>query len=110
MSQDDVTRIKVNKQSIGIIGLKPVMEEMAQEYAERPDTEVQAELVKRVSRTNYIPNQATEDYGKALLREFNKFLGRPYEEDASEGLEIKVLGPWVYPVRQAGERTHGGVG
>jgi len=93
MSQDDVTRIKVNKQSIGIVGLKPVMEEMVQEYAERPDHEVQTELVKRVSRTNYIPNQAREDYGKALLLEFNKFLGRPYEEDASEGLEIKVLGP-----------------
>jgi small redox-active disulfide protein 2 len=27
------------------------------------------------------------------LREFNKFLGRPYEEDVSEELEIKVLGP-----------------
>lgn len=93
MSQDDVTRIKVNKQSIGIVGLKPVMEEMVQEYAERPDHEVQTELVKRVSRTNYIPNQAREDYGKVLLLEFNKFLGRPYEEDASEGLEIKVLGP-----------------
>ena len=57
MSQEDLTRIKVNKQSVGIIGL------------------------------------AKEDYGKALLLEFNKFLGRPYQEDVSDGLEIKVLGP-----------------
>ena len=93
MSQEDLTRIKVNKQSVGIIGLKDVMEEMAEEYAERPDAQVQTALIKRLSRRNYIPDQAKEDYGKALLREFNKFLGRPYEEDVSEGLEIKVLGP-----------------
>jgi small redox-active disulfide protein 2 len=93
MSQDEVTRIRINKQSIGIIGLKRVMNEMAQEYADRPDAEVQAELVKRISEKNYIPAPAKEDYGKALLREFNKFLGRPYEEHASEELEIKVLGP-----------------
>ena len=93
MSQEDLTRIKVNKQSVGIIGLKDVMEEMAEEYAERPDAQVQTALIKRLSRKNYIPDQAKEDYGKALLREFNKFLGRPYEEDVSEGLEIKVLGP-----------------
>jgi small redox-active disulfide protein 2 len=93
MSQEDLTRIKVNKQPVGIIGLKDVMEDMAEEYAERPDAQVRTALIKRLSRRNYIPDQAKEDYGKALLREFNKFLGRPYEEDVSEGLEIKVLGP-----------------
>ncbi|UCB51281.1 MAG: thioredoxin family protein [Deltaproteobacteria bacterium] len=36
---------------------------------------------------------AREDYEKAFLREFKKFLGKPFEEEASEGLEIKVLGP-----------------
>ncbi|MBW1860733.1 MAG: thioredoxin family protein, partial [Deltaproteobacteria bacterium] len=93
MSQDDVIRIKVNKQSVGIIGLKQVMEEMAREYAEKPDAEVQSELVRRISKKNYIPDHAKEKYGGALLREFNKFFGRAYEEEASEGLEIKVLGP-----------------
>ena len=93
MSQDNVTRIRINKQSIGIIGLTRVMQEMGKEYADRPDNEVQTELIKRISEKNYIPAPAKEDYGKALLREFNKFLGRPYEEDASEELEIKVLGP-----------------
>ena len=93
MSQEDLTRIKVNKQSVGIIGMKDVMEEMAEEYAKRPDAQVQTALIKRLSRKNYIPDQAKEDYGKALLLEFNKFLGRPYEEDVSKDLEIKVLGP-----------------
>jgi hypothetical protein len=70
MSQGDVTRIKVNKQSIGIIGLKRVMQEMGEEYADRPDAEVETELLKRISEKNYIPAPAEVDYGKALMREF----------------------------------------
>ena len=93
MSQEDLTKIRINSQSIGIIGLKHVMEEMAEEYAERDDAEVRAELMKRVSRKNYIPDRAREDHGKALLREFKKFLGKQYEEDAPEGLDVKILGP-----------------
>jgi len=93
MSEDEVVRIKVNKQSVGIIGLKHVMEETAREYAEKPDAEVQDALVRRISKKNYIPDHAKEEYGRAFLREFNKSLGRPYEEEASEELEIKVLGP-----------------
>jgi small redox-active disulfide protein 2 len=93
MSQDDITQIKVNKQSVGVIGLKRVMEEMAGEYRERPDSEIQAELLQRLSRMNYIPDRARGDYGKAFLREFNRFLGRPYDEETGGALEIKVLGP-----------------
>jgi small redox-active disulfide protein 2 len=93
MSQDDVLRIKVNKQPVGIIGLKRVLQEINEEYADRPDAEVEIELLKRISEKNYIPAPAKADYGKALLREFNKYLGRPYEDDAAEELEIKVLGP-----------------
>ena len=86
MSQDEVTRIRINKQSIGIIGLTRVMQEMGKEYADRPDNEVQTELVRRISKRNYVPGSAKEVYSKSLLREFNKFLGRPYEEDVSEEL------------------------
>jgi len=93
MPQEDLTKITINKQSISILGLKHVMEEMAEEYVEKSDDKVQAELIKRVSRKNYIPDHAKDEYSRALLREFKKFLGKPYEEEISEGLEIKVLGP-----------------
>jgi small redox-active disulfide protein 2 len=94
LSQDDIVKVRINQQQIGIVGLKRVVEEMAAEaYGERPDEEVREELLKRLSKGNYIPHSAREAYGEALLREFNKSLGRPYEEPASEGLEIKVLGP-----------------
>ena len=85
-------QIKVDKHNIGIIGLTHVMEEMAEEYAQRPDDEVRAELLNRLSRKSYIPGPSREGYGNAFLREFRKFLGKPYEEDLSKDLEIKVLG------------------
>ncbi len=93
MSKDDVKQIKVGSHTTGIIGLKNVIEEVAKEFAEKQDEEIQAELLKRLSKKNYISDRTRESYGKAFLREFNIFLGKPYDEDDSEGLEIKVLGP-----------------
>ncbi len=92
MSEDDITRIKVNEQSVGLVGLKQAMEQMAEQYAQRPDDKVRAELINRLSRTNYIPPSARDKYGKALLREFKKFLGEPFEENNAQGVEIRVLG------------------
>jgi len=93
MSKDDVKQIKVGSHTTGIIGLKNVVEEVAKEFAEKQDEEIQAELLKRLSKKNYISDRTRESYGKAFLREFNIFLGKPFDEDNSEGLEIKVLGP-----------------
>lgn len=93
MAKDDVVQINVDGHGVGIIGLKTVIEEMAEEYADRNDEEVGAELLKRLSRKNYIPDRAAEGYGKAFTREFRKFLGQPFEEGSSGGIKIKVLGP-----------------
>ena len=93
MSQDEVTQIRVGNSSVGVIGLKTAMEDMAEEYSEKPDREVTEEIVSRLGKRNYIPATAKEDYGKAFLREFKRFLGSPFEEESPEGLEIKVLGP-----------------
>jgi hypothetical protein len=92
MSQDDFMQIKVEKGAVGIMGLKQVMEEMAKDYGQKPDEEVQAELLNRLCKRNYIPDRVKDNYAKAFLREFKKFLGKPYEKEVSEELEIKVLG------------------
>ena len=92
MSQEDVVQIKVDKQSVGIMGLKTAMEAMTKEYSDKTDDETGAELLKRLSRKNYIPNRVKDSYAKAFLREFKKFLGKPYEQEISGGVEIKVLG------------------
>jgi hypothetical protein len=93
MAQDDVVQIKVGGQGVGIIGLKAVLEEMVDGYRNRPEEELQAELLKRLSKRNYIPDRAKSEYGKAFLREFRKFLGIPLEVEGSIGLDVKVLGP-----------------
>ena len=40
MAQDDATQVRVNKQSIGLLGLKQIMKEMAEEFAHLSDSEV----------------------------------------------------------------------
>jgi small redox-active disulfide protein 2 len=93
MSRDDIIQIKVDGNAVGIMGLQDVMEQMAEAFAEAPDNEVRVELLKRLSKKNYIPDRVKENYAKAFLREFKKFLGKPYDEEVSSGKEIKVLGP-----------------
>jgi len=92
MPQKDVRKIKVGKNVIGIIGLKNTLEVIAKNFAGKPEVKIQAELLNRLSKENYIPDNIRQEYGKAFLREFNKFLGRPYEKEVFEGLEVKVLG------------------
>jgi len=93
MSQNEIGQIRVGIFPVGILGLKTLAEEMAQGYGERSDQEIQEELLNRLSKRNYIPEKVKESYGKAFLWEFKKFLGKPFEEEAPEGLEIKVFGP-----------------
>ena len=93
MKNDDVTQIRVGDAPVGIIGLTAVTQEMAEEYGGRLDQEVMEELLNRLSKRNFIPEKAREEYKKAFLRAFKKFLGKPYEDETPEGIQIKVLGP-----------------
>ena len=92
MGTDDIVQIRVGGFSVGIVGLKQTMESMAGEYAQQPEHEVEKELIARLGKRNYIPDRTRDEYGKAFLREFKKFLGKEVAEDLPEGLEIKVLG------------------
>jgi hypothetical protein len=93
MSQKDVVQIRVSGQTVGIIGIKDVLAEVAGCCGRMSDKEVQAELLKRLSKSNYIPDRATTSYAEAFLREFKKAIGAPYEEERLNGLDVKVLGP-----------------
>lgn len=93
MTKEDVVQIRVESYAVGIMGLNAALEDMAEKYAESPDHEVAEALLNRLSKKNYIPQKARAPYGKAFLREFKKFLGKPYDEEAPSGLDIKVLGP-----------------
>jgi len=93
MTDADVSQVRVGEFTAGIIGLKSVLQDMAGEWAEKPDAQVAAELVERLSVKNYIPESAKVSYGIAFLHEFKKFTGKPYTEEAPDQLEIKILGP-----------------
>ncbi len=83
---------KVGGDRTGIIGLKPVLTEVAEGFAVQSDEEIRSELLKRLAKRNYIPESSKAEYGNAFLREFKKFTGRPIENSGPDGLEIKVLG------------------
>jgi small redox-active disulfide protein 2 len=93
MTNNDVSQISVGGQRTGIIGLKPVMEAVAREFAGRPDGEIKAELMVRLGKSNYIAPKARDAYEAAFFREYKKFIGEPMPEDPSGPLQIKVLGP-----------------
>jgi thioredoxin family protein len=93
MSDGKITQIKVGGHTTGIIGLKPILEEVANEFAGRTDEEIKDELLSRLSPKNYISSKTRDVYGNAFLREFKKFIGEPFDDTDAGGLEIKVLGP-----------------
>ena len=93
MTSDEVIQIKVGKNRMGIIGLKQILSEVTQAHAGRQDSEIEAELLNRLSKKNYIPEHARAAYGQAFLREFKKSIGQSVEESEENYLEVKVLGP-----------------
>ena len=93
MPEDDIVRIRINNNLIGIVGLTQVMEEMAKPYSHRPDDETGMEMIRRLEVNNYIPRGARPVYAKSLVREFRRYLGQPVEEEPGDGLCILVLGP-----------------
>jgi len=92
MTLPDVTQIKIGKHKVGFVGLKETFKDMAEIYADKPDGIVAEELLNRLSKKNYISDKVQKEYGQAFVREFRKFIGQPFDDEHSEGLEIKVLG------------------
>ena len=93
MSSDEVTRIKVGGDRIGIIGLKTILSEVAETCVAQTDEEIRTELLKRLNKRNYIPESSKEKYGQAFLRELKKYTGCPVGDSEPDEVEIKVLGP-----------------
>jgi small redox-active disulfide protein 2 len=93
MSEHDVTQISVGGHRTGIIGLKVALEQVAREFAGRPDADIKAELMERLGQSNYIVPNARAAFEAAFFREYKKFIGEPIPEDPSGAIRIKVLGP-----------------
>jgi hypothetical protein len=93
MGENDVVQIRVGGYSVGIVGLAEAMEDAASRMPGASDEALGVALLERLSRRNYIPNKAQETYKVAFVREFKKFIGKPFEEsNGTTGLVVKVLG------------------
>jgi hypothetical protein len=93
MSNEDITQLKIGNLQVGIIGLKEAMVELASSLTDPSDEEIAGKLIRQLSQKNYIPQKAKEDYGRALVREFHKHLGRDTgPEQKKQGLVIRLLG------------------
>jgi small redox-active disulfide protein 2 len=90
--QNEVVKIKVGQFSVGIVGLKAVLEEAVQENLSSDD-EVAEYLFEHLQSKNYIPPRAQMDYRLAFLREYKKYMGEPVEVEEQQTLEVRVLGP-----------------
>jgi len=93
MAEPDVTQIMVGGHRVGIIGLKTVLETVAKEFVDRTESEIQAALMERLGKSNYIVPSAQAAYETAFFREYKKFIGEPLPEESGGQLQIKVLGP-----------------
>jgi hypothetical protein len=92
MVQKDIAQIRVGKFTVSVMGLRQLLEEMSASHKDKNDKEIRAFMLAELGRSNYIPAGAREEYGRAFVREFRKFLGQPCLEEAPRELEVKVLG------------------
>jgi small redox-active disulfide protein 2 len=91
MSNDDLTQISLGRFRVGITGLQQAIEAV-KSLQSRPEAEIADALLNKLKSTNYIPQQAQEEYKQAFLREYKRALGEQVTEEHG-GLVVKILGP-----------------
>lgn len=89
---NDVTKIRVGKHLIGIIGLKETVSDVAKKHREMSDDQIGKILLERLSKDNYIEKRMEDIYEEAFKREYKKFMGVPCAEESDGGIDIKAVG------------------
>lgn len=91
--ENKVTQILVEGRQTGVVGLELTIQNIVEWAKGKTDLEITAELLSRIEKRNYIPSKLKALYGKALLREYKKFIGEDLEEETISGLQVVILGP-----------------
>ena len=89
----DIVQVIVGEKSVGIVGLRKVMEGLAKSSSGKSDSECREILFREIAAHNYIPQKMAEEYKDALLRAFRVFTGELKDEAPRGGVRIHVLGP-----------------
>lgn len=87
-----ITRIRVGSHTIGIIGLKHHLAEVARSHGEASDAEIAEALFMRLKKRNYIAPAARDRYQSAFFTAYLKFVGREVPEDNAGPLSVRILG------------------
>jgi len=89
--EDEVIQVSIGRRRIGLVGLKRIFQKV-QSLGIEDSEKLEKKLLSLSRERNYIPLAAEKEYVRALLREYRRFTGQPFEE---EGFlpEILVLGP-----------------
>jgi hypothetical protein len=90
MSPVDVKTIVVAGARIGIVGLDEIFSEL-KASGKLPSEELAATIVELAGKKNYIPERARGEYGRAMLKEYRRYLGEDVPEERT-GLSITILG------------------
>jgi small redox-active disulfide protein 2 len=90
--ETEVSKIKVGKFTVGIVGLQAAVEEAAQKEFSS-DEDIADHLLQVLKKKNYLPPKSAVEHARAFLREYKKFKGEPFEMEKPQGLEVKILGP-----------------
>jgi hypothetical protein len=93
MAEEEITKIRIGGNLIGIVGLTDAIVETAARFGDKSDREIQEILVDRLARRNYIPARATDAYRRAFWDAYRKYRGDPGDEAALNGIHVAVLGP-----------------
>lgn len=96
MTDTEITRIRIDNFEVGIVGLKEALESAMSACVGKPDSLIADELLEMLARKNYIPATARSKYSESFLNEFRRWRGDKLEEQSTEIMDIKVLGPGCY--------------
>jgi hypothetical protein len=91
LPDDDLSQISIGRFWVGITGLQQAITEV-KSLQGQPEAEIADALLHKLKSSNYIPNQAREEYKQAFLREYKKALGEQVTDD-SGNLVVKILAP-----------------
>jgi small redox-active disulfide protein 2 len=92
----DIVQVSMGDRSVGIVGLKKVMADLAGTASGKTDEECREILYRGIADLNYIPPKMVEEYKDALLRAFKVFTGEAAEQAPAGGVRIQVLGPGCF--------------
>ena len=82
--------LKIGRATIGLVGLDIALNRVISDTA-LTDEEAARLVYEEISRSNYVPDTATETYREAILKEVSRL--RKGESDGSDELVIRILGP-----------------